>query len=110
MAIAKLTTRVQGVGLLTHGGRPVGPAAVLVGRSGCGKSILGLQMAAHFATQSIPTLVLAVEESKEDLTTTGDALGLELTELQQDGALHMMDLTRPMEGPTVVSGDYDIYG
>src|SRR5262245_6873826 len=67
-------------------------------------------MAAHFASQNIPTLVLAVEETKEDLMTTGDALGLGLSELQQGGALQMADLTRPMDGPTVVSGDYDLYG
>jgi circadian clock protein KaiC len=110
MAIAKLTTGVQGFDILTHGGIPLGRSTLLVGRSGCGKSILGMQMAAHFATQAIPTLVLAVEESKDDLLTTGDALGLGLTDLQQEGSLHIADLTRPMEGPTVVSGDYDLYG
>jgi circadian clock protein KaiC len=110
MAIAKMTTGVQGFDILTHGGIPVGRSTLLVGRSGCGKSILGLQMAAHFASQAIPTLVLAVEEGKDDLLTTGDALGFGLTELHQEGSLHMADLTRPMEGPTVVSGDYDLYG
>ena len=110
MAIAKLTTGIKGFDILSHGGIPEGRSTLVAGRSGAGKTIFGLQLAAHFAGQGIPTLVVGVEESSDDLIVTGDGLNLELTELRRDGKLHFADLTRPMEGPTVISGEYDLYG
>jgi circadian clock protein KaiC len=110
MGIPKLTTGIPGFDILTHGGIPEGRASLVVGRSGTGKTVFGLQIAAHFARHNIVTLVVAVEESSEDLLTTADGLGLDLSLLRDDGKLVLTDLTRPMEGPTVVSGEYDLYG
>jgi len=110
MAIPKLTTGVSGFDILTHGGIPEGRATLVAGRSGTGKTIFALQLAAHLARHNIPPLLVGVEESGEDLLVTGDGLGLELSALRDEGKLHIADLTRPMEGPTVVSGDYDLYG
>jgi KaiC/GvpD/RAD55 family RecA-like ATPase len=66
MAIAKLTTGIPGFDILTHGGIPEGRTTLVVGRSGTGKTVFSLQLAAHFARHGIPTLVLAVEETGED--------------------------------------------
>ena len=110
MAIDKLTTGIPGFDILTHGGVPEGRTTLVAGRSGTGKTIFGLQVAAHLAQQRIPTLVLAVEETSEDLLSTGEALGLGLAELRDDGLLFLSDLSRPIDGPTLVSGDYDLYG
>jgi circadian clock protein KaiC len=110
MAIAKLTTGIPGFDILTHGGIPEGRTSLVVGRSGSGKTVFALQLAGHFARQGISTLVLAVEESSEDLVATGEALGLGLGELIDAGTLQLADLSRPMDGPTVISGDYDLFG
>jgi circadian clock protein KaiC len=110
MGIPKLTTGIPGFDTLTHGGIPEGRATLVAGRSGTGKTIFALQLAAHLAQHDVPPLVVGVEESGEDLLVTGDGLGLELTALRDEGKLHIADLTRPMEGPTVVSGEYDLYG
>lgn len=110
MPIAKLTTGVPGFDILTHGGIPEGRATLIAGRSGTGKTIMGLQIAAHLANHGVPSLIVGIEESADDLMVTGDGLGFDLTGLQRAGKLFVQDLSRPMEGPTVVSGDYDIYG
>lgn len=110
MAIPKLTTGVPGLDILTHGGLPEGRSTLVAGRSGTGKTIFGLQVASHFARHSVPTLVVGVEESADDLLMTGDGLGFDLTGLRSEGKLVVIDLTRPMDGPTVISGDYDLYG
>jgi circadian clock protein KaiC len=110
MAIAKLTTGIRGFDILTHGGVPQGRSTLVVGRSGAGKTVFGLQLAAHFADHGVPTLVVGVEESGEDLIITGDGLGLELTRLCGAQQLQVVDLTPPMDGQTVVSGPYDLYG
>ena len=53
---------------------------------------------------------MAVEESPDDLVATGDSLGMDLSRAVKDGLLRVTDASRPMEGPMVVSGEYDISG
>ena len=36
--------------------------------------------------------------------------GLGLEELREEERLFFSDLSRPIDGPTVVSGDYDLFG
>jgi circadian clock protein KaiC len=108
--VRKVATGVPGFDVISHGGIPEGRSTLVAGRSGTGKTILGLQIAANVARQMGRALVLAVEESPEDLVTCGDALGFDTSGLVKQGALRIADITRPMDGPTVVSGDYDISG
>lgn len=108
--VRKLATGVPGFDVITHGGIPEGRCTLVAGRSGTGKTILGLQVAANLARSGCRVLVLAVEEPAADLVTSGDSLNFGLSGLVADGALRVSDLTRPVEGPTVVSGDYDISG
>lgn len=110
MAISKLTTGIPGFDTLTHGGIPEGRSTLVVGRSGTGKTVFALQAAVHLARQGVPSLVVGVEETTEDLVSTGDGLGLDVTGLRERGTLHFVDLSRPIDGPTFVSGDYDLFG
>ena len=77
MAIPKLTTGIPGFDILTHGGIPEGRATLVAGRSGTGKTIFALQLAAHLARHDVPPLLVGVEESGEDLLVTGDGLWLD---------------------------------
>jgi len=108
--VTKLTTGVPGLDRLTHGGIPEGRATLLSGKSGTGKSILALQIAAHLAREGRQPLVLAVEEPPEDLAVTGNTLGFDLSGLVEAGKLRLSDATRPMSGPVVVAGEYDLGG
>lgn len=107
--IRKLETGVPGLDTLTHGGIPEGRSTLVTGRSGTGKTVLALQVAAHAAALGSPAAVLAVEEEPDDLLDTGDSLGMQLTELTKSGRLIVEDFTRPQDGPTLVSGEYDMY-
>ena len=88
----------------------MGRSTLVVGRSGTGKTILGLQTLAYQAARGVTGLLLAVEESPADLVVSGDSLGLGISALMRDGKLHISDATQPMDGPVMVSGDYDISG
>jgi circadian clock protein KaiC len=108
--VPKIETGIVGLDILTRGGIPEGRATLITGKSGTCKSILALQLASSFAARGLSTLLVAVEEAPEDLVTTGDALGFSTGQLVKQGLIRMLDLTRPLEGPTFVSGDYDISG
>ena len=109
-ALKKLETGVPGLDILTLGGIPEGRSTLIVGKSGTGKTVIGLQIAANLARLGVNTIVVAVEESPEDLQDSGDSLGLGISRLVRQGALQFADITRPMDGPTLVSGEYDIFG
>lgn len=109
-ALKKLETGVPGLDVLTLGGIPEGRATLIAGKSGTGKTVMGLQVAANLARQGIKTILLAVEESPEDMQDSGDTLGLGISRLVREGKLHFANVGRPMDGPTIVSGDYDLFG
>jgi circadian clock protein KaiC len=108
--VQKLRIGVPGLDIITHGGIPKGRTTLVCGRSGTAKSILSLQLATNLARSGTRTLLVAVEESPEDLATTADGLGFGLSELIERRLIRIADLTRPMEGPTFVSGRYDVSG
>jgi circadian clock protein KaiC len=108
--IEKLSSGVPGLDTLTHGGIPEGRATLIVGRSGTGKTVMGLQLATHFAQGGRNVIVFGVEETVGDLVMTGQALGLNVEALIERGTLTVADMMPPLEGPTVVSGEYDLHG
>jgi circadian clock protein KaiC len=109
-ALKKIETGVPGLDTLTLGGIPEGRATLIAGKSGTGKTVMGLQIASNLARQGITTIIVAVEEAPADLLDSGDALGLNISDLVRQGVLHVADITRPMDGPTLVSGEYDLFG
>jgi circadian clock protein KaiC len=109
-ALKKLETGVTGLDVLTLGGIPEGRSTLVAGKSGTGKTVVGLQIASNLARQGIPTIVLAIEESAEDLQDSGDTIGLGISKAVRSGALTFTDITRPADGPTLVSGEYDLFG
>lgn len=108
--IEKLRTGVPGLDVITHGGIPKGRSTLICGRSGTAKTILSLQIATNLAKSGVPTLVVAVEETPDDLVTTSASLGFDLAQLIERGTIRVSDLTRPVDGPTFVAGNYDIAG
>jgi circadian clock protein KaiC len=108
--LTKLSSGVPGLDNLLLGGIPRGRATLIAGRSGTGKSVVSLQMAASLARQGLPTIVLAVEEAPTDLVQTGDSLGQDLSGLVEAGTLIVSDVNRPTDGPVISEGDYDLFG
>ena len=109
-ALRKVKTGVPGFDVLSAGGLPEGRATLVVGRSGTGKTIFGLQVANFFARNGVKTIVVGIEETAEDLIATGDALSFGLSALQKEGHIHVTDMMRPLDEPAVVTGDYDLLG
>jgi circadian clock protein KaiC len=107
--VSKISTGVHGLDALLLGGIPEGRSTLVTGRSGTGKTVLGLQVAAYLARNGLPAVVVAVEETPDDLRVSGDALGLRFSELLTSGTLQFLDANR-LDGATVVSGDYDLSG
>src|SRR3954451_18111648 len=109
-ALKKLQTGVPGLDILTHGGIPEGRSTLIAGKSGTGKTVVGLQIGSNLARQGVPTIIVAVEESPSDLQDSGDSLGLGTSRSVRQGSRQCTAVTRPMAAPTMVSGEYDLSG
>lgn len=109
-AFDKQPTGVPGLDNLLLGGIPRGRATLIAGRSGTGKSVMSLQIAASLARSGLPTILLAVEEAPEDLIHSGDSFGLGMSKLSADGVLIVADMNRPSDGAVIESGEYDLFG
>lgn len=107
---AKAASGVPGLDQLTRGGLPLGRSTLVAGKSGTGKSVLALQVAARFAGEGRPVLYAAVEESPEDLVAAADDLGFGASGLVAAGRLRFLDMRRPADVPVVVTGEYDSAG
>lgn len=110
IGIEKLRSGVPGLDIITHGGIPKGRTTLVCGRSGTAKSILSLQLATNLARSGVKTLLVAVEETEADLLESARSLGFDLAGLIARKQALVADITRPTEGPTFVSGDYDLSG
>ena len=109
-ALKKLETGVPGLDILTLGGIPEGRSTLITGKSGTGKTVMAMQIATNLARAGIKTIVVAIEEAPDDLRDSGQTLELGIAELERRGLLEFADITRPMDGPTLVSGEYDLFG
>ena len=89
---ARVSTGNAGIDELTHGGLLKGSSTLLSGPTGTGKTLLTTQFAADGAAGGERTLLLAYEESREQVHRNGRALGHDFAAYEQQGLLHIVSL------------------
>src|SRR4051812_4086834 len=88
----RLETGIPGFDEITYGGVPKGRATLVVGTSGTGKTVFGLQFLAAGARDAGETGVLVTfEEVPEDLVNNAESFGWDLTNLIADEKLVVID-------------------
>lgn len=104
----KAPTGITGLDEMTGGGLPRGRTTLLVGGSGSGKTILGLQFLVHGAQKyDEPGIFVAFEETPSRIIANAETFGWNLPELNQSG-LYFMD-AQPMPD-LMQSGSFDLTG
>ena len=106
----KSATGIQGLDEITFGGLPKNRSTLLLGNTGCGKTI----MAMEFLVNGIrwfdePAVFLAFEEKKEDLVENVKSLGYDLDSLISNNKIYIEQVEiHPDE--MVETGKYDLEG
>ncbi|MEO8383135.1 MAG: circadian clock protein KaiC [Acidobacteriota bacterium] len=104
----KATTGIAGLDEMTGGGLPRGRTTLLVGGSGSGKTILGLQFLVHGARHcGEPGIFVAFEETPARIIANSETFGWGLPDLQPQ-KLYFMDAQPPAD--LVQSGTFDLSG
>ncbi|MBN1836647.1 MAG: circadian clock protein KaiC [Spirochaetales bacterium] len=108
--ISKAPLGVEGFDTITRGGLPRGRITLLVGTSGSGKTILGLEFLARGARQfGEPGVLLSFEESEQELVENFVSLGFDLPGLIGERLL-VIDHIALTPGLEREAGSYDLEG
>ncbi len=89
---ARVSSGNAGLDRLTHGGLLRGSSTLLSAPTGTGKTLLATQFAAEGAASGEPALVVAYEETPEQVRANGRALGHDFPAYEEQGLLHIVSL------------------
>jgi circadian clock protein KaiC len=108
--LEKAPTGIRGFDEITGGGLPRGRASLVTGGPGAGKTLFGLEFLVHGVRDfDEPGVLLAFEESAEELADDVASLGFDLAGLEAGGHL-VVDACRVDATEFVTTGEFDLDG
>jgi circadian clock protein KaiC len=110
VGLEKAATGIEGLDEVTHGGLPKGRPTLICGGAGSGKTMFAIEFLVRGAMlYGEPGLLMAFEETPEDLARNVASLGFDLLALQRDGLLRI-DHVKINRAEIEESGEYDLEG
>src|SRR5580693_2790992 len=80
--LRKVPTGIRGLDEITGGGLPQGRTTIVCGGPGCGKTMLGIEFLVRGALEfDEPGVLMAFEETPEDIATNVASLGFDIENL-----------------------------
>ena len=107
-SLLKAATGIAGLDEITAGGLPRGRASLVVGGTGCGKTVLALHFLVHGARDLHETgIFVAFEETPEQIIANAEGFGWKLPQLQRKG---LAFLDAQPDPDLIQAGDFDLSG
>jgi len=108
--LGKAPTGISGLDEISGGGLPRGRTTIVCGGPGCGKTMLGLEFLVRGIEEfGEPGVLLAFEETPEEMTRNFASLGFDLKGLS-DKKKFFLDFMRIEPSEIHETGDYDLEG
>lgn len=108
--VEKAATGIRGLDELTDGGFPRGRTTLIVGAPGTGKTLMGIEFAVKGAAEfNEPAVIMAFEETGEELAANVKSLGYDLKKLAASKRL-VVDHVRVERHEIEETGEYDLEG
>ena len=110
IGLEKTPTGIAGLDEVTEGGFPKGRPTLLCGNAGCGKTLFGIQFLVKGITDyHEPGVFMSFEETKSDLATNVESMGIDLDKLIADKKLRI-DHVKIERSEIEETGEYDLEG
>lgn len=107
---AKVPTGIKGFDQISFGGIPKGRPTLICGSTGCGKTLMAIEVIVRGAVEfNEPGVFLSFEERKEDLIKNVASMGFDLVELERKKLVSVEYIHIDTRGYTE-TGDYDLEG
>ncbi|MFC6222716.1 circadian clock protein KaiC [Hymenobacter artigasi] len=108
--LPKAPTGIDGLDEITEGGLPLGRPTLICGSAGCGKTLMGIE----FLVRGIldfnePGVLMAFEETAQELAANVASLGFDLKDLQERKMLRL-DHVHVDRSEIEETGEYDLEG
>ncbi|MCU4183373.1 circadian clock protein KaiC [Acidiferrimicrobium sp. IK] len=100
-------TGIDGLDKITDGGLPAGRTTLVAGGAGCGKTLLATEFLVRGVERGEAGVLLAFEETAEELAANVASLGWDLDRLQAEGKL-VVDYVKVDREQIDMTGDYDL--
>jgi circadian clock protein KaiC len=108
--LQKAPTGIPGLDEITGGGLPKGRTTIVCGGPGCGKTMLGIEFLVRGAVEfNEPGVLLAFEETPEDMARNVASLGFDIQDLADKKKLYL-DYIYVDPSEIQETGDYDLEG
>jgi circadian clock protein KaiC len=108
--VGKVPTGISGLDQITAGGLPRGRTTLVCGGAGCGKTLLAMEFLVNGAMQfGEPGVIIAFEESADELAENVASLGFDLDDLISRELLSVDSITLD-RADLHHAGDYDLDG
>ncbi|MEO5684711.1 MAG: circadian clock protein KaiC [Chitinophagaceae bacterium] len=110
LTFPKAMTGIRGLDLITGGGIPKNRPTLLLGDTGCGKTIMGLEFLVHgIASFNEPGVFISFEEKSAELGINVQSLGFDLNKLIKDRKIYLEHIPIA-SGRTLETGKYGLEG
>jgi circadian clock protein KaiC len=108
--LQKAPSGIRGFDEITGGGLPKGRTTIVCGGPGCGKTMLGIEFLVRGALEfNEPGVLMAFEETPEDIATNVASMGFNIGELAASKKL-ALDYISVDPSEIAETGDYDLEG
>ncbi|MCC2548273.1 circadian clock protein KaiC [Hymenobacter sp. BT175] len=108
--LPKAPTGIEGLDEITEGGLPMGRPTLVCGSAGCGKTLMGIEFLVRGAAEfNEPGVLMAFEETAEELAANVTSLGFDLAGLQAQKLLRV-DHVHVDRSEIEETGEYDLEG
>ncbi|HEX8506049.1 MAG TPA: circadian clock protein KaiC [Hymenobacter sp.] len=108
--LPKCPTGIEGLDEITEGGLPLGRPTLVCGSAGCGKTLMGIEFLVRGVEEfNEPGVLMAFEETGEELAANVASLGFDLKELQARKMLRV-DHVHVDRSEIEETGEYDLEG
>ncbi|MEP6749820.1 MAG: circadian clock protein KaiC [Bacteroidota bacterium] len=106
----KAPTGIEGLDVITHGGLPRNRPTLLLGNTGCGKTIMGIEFLVHGITLfDEPGAFISFEEKTNELEVNIGSFAFGTEKFIADGKLYLEHIAIS-PGQTTETGKYNIEG
>ncbi|WP_260625643.1 circadian clock protein KaiC [Hymenobacter sediminicola] len=109
-ALPKAPTGIEGLDEITEGGLPKGRPTLICGSAGCGKTLMGVEFLVRgILDYNEPGVLMAFEETADELAANVASLGFDLKQLQANKLLRL-DHVHVDRSEIEETGEYDLEG
>ncbi|RTQ46068.1 circadian clock protein KaiC [Hymenobacter gummosus] len=108
--LPKAPTGIDGLDEITNGGLPLGRPTLICGSAGCGKTLMSVEFLVRGALEfDEPGVLMAFEETADELAANVTSLGFDLKQLVADKKLRL-DHVHVDRSEIEETGEYDLEG